>query len=1237
MSLTTPQGSKQALALRLKPKPTGPTGADRELESTLARFQAILTDSDREKLQDLKRFQHDTQAIITFTADLDRLDPKRRGKSVASRLASFLQTIEQFTSIIDTYIQSNPDLTALIWGSIKLTFMLLANITSYFLPFVDLLGGFGTLCARFAEYKLLFADSQRIKDSICEFHSAVILCCERIVVAIRRPLTSQAWNVLTQSFQSEIRSYVEEIRSKAEAVQDEIQLAKMKSDHTEQQRQSKERRAAAEGRSQLSSWLSKSKAELNSLRAQERKRESNRQQHRLLKAVSSYNYTTAFNTARNKRHNGTAEWVFSTDEFRDWYESDQSAVLHITGKIGSGKSILVSRIIEHICQTKQHGQFISFILCQFDDHTSLRADTILRSLVQQMLSTIAINTITPVLYTELMKTLKQAKDNFFPREELQNIYEHASKLSKDWFIVVDGLDECHRDEQQTLYEFFSQLLSESSTPQRIKVLFSCRETTVKDVDRAFPSVSRLFTGSSQTSNDIMVYAKDIIAAKQATKDLVVANVRLIDEILHAIELKEQGMFLWVFLTIEDICCQKSDNAIRNALNDIPADLPAIFDRVLGRIVKNHHQLIARDIFMWTLAVKEPLTLSQLREALSVKVEQESLSKDDLINGIENIAIWCQSLVQVEQADSTVHFSHHSVQEHLLKADKKCVEPFHLEPIKSDDFVAKICLAYLNLSNFKTALVETRNQQSGSSSNMRTLFRGVPRQTIRTAVDRTVGTTVRRFAEQIVGPESRSASSHSENLFLTDLVFVSDSSLQSKSTEHPFFTYAAKNWHCHHLILNTNEDDNQRTHDHVNFNTNNDVRTLTNLDKILLGPHSEVTLPWTNQAWLDSLPRLFFEGGDKLEILDLLFQLQQSRFQEKYLPFAAVYGHISNNPALAHLSITNLATAFANATPTANAQVLELMLRILVRIVNEPCCMTFCLRAVQPLLGHQRLISSAIECIAVGIDSLPAYSEAELDTCDCKMERPATLIHDEVHRLLKVGYKAEDQPFLKSLAALSLGRNSQLSSSETLINWNVESREHGIRPETNRVEALGKRHAMNLTGIGNSIRRDPGFWETPEKSLALKGVFWALERGETAQAKILATIWGMEEGGGGTNQDTAVFLVAIQGAAENLWSTEFASDIVRKYPLQDHNLQEWDFWVESLRHAIRIGRWILAQRLATSVDGVGFWGARLSTSNFNILVDVLRCEKCQVTQESMSPLQPEELKCCEKHVETKCSI
>jgi hypothetical protein len=53
---------------------------------------------------------------------------------------------------------------------------------------------------------------------------------------------------------------------------------------------------------------------------------------RLLRDLSSYDFTSALNRTRNKRHLGTAEWVFKTPEFQEWAKSNQSSVLHLTGK-----------------------------------------------------------------------------------------------------------------------------------------------------------------------------------------------------------------------------------------------------------------------------------------------------------------------------------------------------------------------------------------------------------------------------------------------------------------------------------------------------------------------------------------------------------------------------------------------------------------------------------------------------------------------------------------------------------------------------------------------------------------------------------------------------------------------------------------------------------------------------------------------------------------------------------------
>ncbi|KAJ4152468.1 hypothetical protein NW754_004264 [Fusarium falciforme] len=262
MSFLNASNSQDVVLSQRASRQADQTAAVKDLENTIARFQAILTDDDRKNLQQLKTEPHDAQSIIMFTANLDRFDPKRRGKSVASRLASFLQTIEQFTPIVNTYIQSNPEIAALVWGSVRLTFQLLANFTSYFQSFVELLSGFGTLCSRFAEYQVIFKDSPRLKTSICAFHSSVVNCCEKIVLVTRRPMKSQAWMAITQSFQSEIRGYVDDIKSKAEIVRDDIQLAKAQSDSEEHQLQAKARKKAEESHGRISSLLTKARSEM---------------------------------------------------------------------------------------------------------------------------------------------------------------------------------------------------------------------------------------------------------------------------------------------------------------------------------------------------------------------------------------------------------------------------------------------------------------------------------------------------------------------------------------------------------------------------------------------------------------------------------------------------------------------------------------------------------------------------------------------------------------------------------------------------------------------------------------------------------------------------------------------------------------------------------------------------------------------------------------------------------------
>jgi hypothetical protein len=81
-----------------------------------------LTAEQRARLQALNTVP-DAAAVITFTKEVDDENAKRRSRCVASRLCGVLESVQQFSSIVETFITSHPEIAALVWGSIKFAFL----------------------------------------------------------------------------------------------------------------------------------------------------------------------------------------------------------------------------------------------------------------------------------------------------------------------------------------------------------------------------------------------------------------------------------------------------------------------------------------------------------------------------------------------------------------------------------------------------------------------------------------------------------------------------------------------------------------------------------------------------------------------------------------------------------------------------------------------------------------------------------------------------------------------------------------------------------------------------------------------------------------------------------------------------------------------------------------------------------------------------------------------------------
>jgi len=96
-----------------------PLSPAKQLNEAVDDFQRILTEDQRTELKNIKSIP-DADAVLVFTAQLDS-SQHRRGRSIATRLHSVLQSVREFSAIIDTFVSSNPEIAALVWGSVKLT------------------------------------------------------------------------------------------------------------------------------------------------------------------------------------------------------------------------------------------------------------------------------------------------------------------------------------------------------------------------------------------------------------------------------------------------------------------------------------------------------------------------------------------------------------------------------------------------------------------------------------------------------------------------------------------------------------------------------------------------------------------------------------------------------------------------------------------------------------------------------------------------------------------------------------------------------------------------------------------------------------------------------------------------------------------------------------------------------------------------------------------------------------
>lgn len=511
----------------------------------------------------------------------------------------------------------------------------------------------GRSAPRYAMMALLYPRSKSLQSHLSEYFIVVVHLCHQVLKFTQKSTLGQFVSTLSDS---DVKMYQSELDRWANMIKDEVNLL-------EAQENSRFRA--------LSSKFSESFSHQQKMK----------ENLRVLGLCSTYDHET---TWKQTRKIGNTTLCNRTAEYQDWKGQPDSGTLICTGKLGSGKSVLLANIVDDLNLSGQ-SQTVAYFFCRHDIPESLKARTVIGSLARQLLRPISglaefIDGTAPALHGEELFSL------------LQCALPHTHKA----YFILDGLDECDSAERQILIQQLRRL-------QKSFIMLLCVSLRVEPGNTLKLSLEN-FTAARIASipddnPDIAAFIDAELGNCIESKNLLIGNPTLILEIQDALLKRSQGMFLWVALQIKSLCDMETDHAIRQALADLPKDLSETFSRILhksDRIGKPHQRLILELV----IAAQRPLTTGELREALSVVPGDIVWRPERLINDIYSTLSCCGSLITVDEEELTVRLVHHSVKQFLLSGFKDLTNAaFTIDGAMKK--MADIIVTYMSYGVFET--------------------------------------------------------------------------------------------------------------------------------------------------------------------------------------------------------------------------------------------------------------------------------------------------------------------------------------------------------------------------------------------------------------------------------------------------------------------------------------------------------------------------------------------------------
>ncbi|KAF5979002.1 multiple ankyrin repeats single kh domain-containing protein [Fusarium bulbicola] len=397
--------------------------------------------------------------------------------------------------------------------------------------------------------------------------------------------------------------------------------------------------------------------------------------------------------AKKRRHDGTGLWFIQSPEFAE-FKAGSRKHLWLHGLAGCGKTVLSSQILDDL--SAMDGIITLVHYFDFNDVEKQSLDGLLRSLAFQLYQHGGQDA--SVKLYELFKSCGDgSKDH--GESQLESCINSMLSTVDRVFILIDALDECKS--RDSLLSWIGRF-----TVENVQFLLTARpeEDIQPQVIRLFGKDNCLSLDKIAVNGDIKAYVRFVLDKNPRFMEKGLSK-ELRNEICTKVGDGADGMFRWAACQMDTLEDCLTPNAVRQALNSLPHDLPMTYQRMLESIPL-HCKSDSIRLLQFIVNCEQPLSPAEAVEILATRQgeykDRIKFDPQDRLFKSSNIVRYCPGMIHIVRVTNKdldeespfhhweeVHLTHFSVKEYLTERNSSFL------PLECAIAITETSLAYLN--------------------------------------------------------------------------------------------------------------------------------------------------------------------------------------------------------------------------------------------------------------------------------------------------------------------------------------------------------------------------------------------------------------------------------------------------------------------------------------------------------------------------------------------------------------